>query len=540
MGILVFVEADFDKSPLGLPARLEADLGGKPVLLRTVESLAAAPVVDNVVVAVNPRDAERAKSILGNAPCELFRSAKVDLASRTGMRRLRRWAKNCWRGGLDEFTVFSEFGNPGVMLEVALKYNREFIMLHSASAPLVDPDLLDNMFDRYKPSQQPYFITNSPPGLSVVFYARQMMETMKKARLTVDSAMRLKRHDRRREPEALQLVYLVNEVLASTRGRFQADSKRSLSFLRSLYDAFGGKLFSMKFTELADVLWIRPELADDILPEEIEVELTTRGPWPWTFPEPPGGSDVDLPLEALKKCLGGLSARDDMLVTFGGYGEPLSHPQFADCLKAAREAGVFGVHVRTMLNTLSDEALEAIVANSDVVSIILDSNDGKTYNNLFGSDEFKTVAANLERLTEATKKGGGFPVIVAEFTRVAENEAEWEPFWHAHLDAGRVPLVRGFDYLAGQVRDRSLIPLLPGRRFECVPLSRAMFVAASGTVPVCRVDLKETRIAGDISTESPEEIWNAREFCDLRSAHRRGDYKAFELCPACRSWPVVS
>jgi MoaA/NifB/PqqE/SkfB family radical SAM enzyme/spore coat polysaccharide biosynthesis protein SpsF (cytidylyltransferase family) len=539
MGILVLVEADFGKSPLGLSPRLEADLGGKPVLLRTVENLAAAPVVDSVVVAVDPSDAERAESLLDGAPCELFKSAKADLASRSGMRRLRRWAKNCWRGGLDEFTAFSEFGNLGVMLEVALKYNREFIMLHSASAPLVDPELLDDMFERYQPSRQPYFLTNSPTGLNVVFYARQMVETMKKASLTVDSAMRFKRNDRQREPEAQQLVYLVDEVLASTRGRFQADSKRSISFLQSLYDTFGEKLFSMKFTELADALWTRPELADDILPEEIEVELTTRGPWPWTFPESTGRAVVDLSLEVLKRFLGGLGVRDDMLLTFGGYGEPLSHPQFSDCLKAAREAGVFGIHVRTMLNNLSDEALEAIVTYADVVSIFLDSNDSKTYNNLFGCDGFKTVTANLERLTEATKKRGGFPVIVAEFTRVAENEAEWEPFWHAHLDAGRVPLVRGFDYLAGQIRDRSLIPLLPGKRFECVPLSRAMFVTASGTVPMCRVDLKGTRIAGDISTESPEKIWSAREFCDLRSAHRCGDYKAFELCPACRSWPCI-
>ncbi|MHC4660689.1 MAG: radical SAM protein [Planctomycetota bacterium] len=539
MGLVALLEADFNSSTLGLKSQLDADLGGEPVLRRTVRNLAAAKIVETIVVAVSPGDAAVAKEIIGDAPHVIHETEKPDIPVRPVLRRLRRWAKDCWRGGLRETSVFAESGNPNIMLEVAEKFERDYILAYSASSPLVDAAIIERMAASYDPAAQPFLFTNSPPGMHAAFYCRRLLEEMCKAQAPVDFAMRLSRRKPAREPEARDLVYFVDEEIAASRGRFSADSVRSLGFLKRLADAFGERLFRMSFSELTGILNKRRELTDDALPDEIVVELTTCGARHWARPVVKNRTDTDMKIKHFEKLCRAFAVRDDILLTLGGYGDPLAHPEFSKFIAAAKSAGAFGIHVETGLTELSDENLEALIQNVDAVSVSLDAFSAVTYNSLCGEDRFEDVCANLGRLSGASRVNGDFPVIIAEFTRVSENEAEWEAFWNAHLDAGHVPLVRGFDNLAGQVEDRSVLPLLPGIRFPCIRLEKEMFVTAQGLVPLCRVDFNGSETAGDLKTMSVEEIWQSRVFSNVRAAHRKRDYGGFELCPECRAWPSV-
>jgi radical SAM protein with 4Fe4S-binding SPASM domain len=256
-----------------------------------------------------------------------------------------------------------------------------------------------------------------------------------------------------------------------------------------------------------------------------------------------------------KRIVEQLARYDDVKITFGGYGEPLLHPELPEMIAHAREAGIFGIHVSTNGLLLEGRLAEQLVQlDVDVVSISVDGVDEESYATLKGKHRFQQVMSNVKQFLQLRrKKAKQWPLLVLELLKVRETEAGWEIFYdrwaRTVLDEERelkgqlpkeekadVVLPRGFNDFAGQREDMSLLHLLPARRIPCLRLQNQMFVFSDGKVPMCGQDYQGRFVVGDLNNSTVEELWQGAELLRLRELHYQGRYDEHPLCARCRFW----
>ena len=91
-------------------------------------------------------------------------------------------------------------------------------------------------------------------------------------------------------------------------------------------------------------------------------------------------------------------------VHFGGFGEPLMHPQIFDMLQAVKELGI-KVEMITNGSYLREEILQQLIElKLDILYTSLDSSDEEEYNEIRPGANFKSVYHNIVRLQELKKE----------------------------------------------------------------------------------------------------------------------------------------
>ena len=128
-----------------------------------------------------------------------------------------------------------------------------------------------------------------------------------------------------------------------------------------------------------------------------------------------------------------LGACDDLLVTFGGDGDPLLFGKgggLAEVLRAARAAGVLSICAQTDLAGGDVDGLLAAIGegNVDVVSVMFYGFTAGTYAKVAGADLHATVIRNMGRLAEVTRGRGGVPLVISRLLKVQERLGRWRRF----------------------------------------------------------------------------------------------------------------
>lgn len=140
--------------------------------------------------------------------------------------------------------------------------------------------------------------------------------------------------------------------------------------------------------------------------------------------DPPGA----MTWETFQAVVEGLRAFPDLEeFTFGGYGEPLSHPRFPEMVYLA---GTLGVKTTVTTNgLLLDEAMaEALIAaRLDTIVVSLDTVHAQAYPQAGATQGVQRVLDNLRVLRErATQQGQSRPSIGLEFVATRGN-LDWLP-----------------------------------------------------------------------------------------------------------------
>ena len=138
--------------------------------------------------------------------------------------------------------------------------------------------------------------------------------------------------------------------------------------------------------------------------------------------DPPGA----MAWETFQAVVEGLRAFPNLRrITFGGFGEPLTHPRFSEMLALAAELGV-GMTLTTN-GLLLDEAMakELLAAHLDTVVVSLDTVHIQAYGQARLEKGVDQVLDNMRRLRElARQRGQMLPRIGLEFVAMRSN-LEW-------------------------------------------------------------------------------------------------------------------
>ncbi len=542
MTCIAAIEADLELSPVGTRSRLADKLCGRSVLTRTVERMCRASRVRTLFV-ICP--AEQTEACRGLLPPDVngkvvVRDRRIPHAPfRQLVRTARKWSLDGWRGGLGGTCSMDEYTRADELALLAHEEKADRLICASAASPLIDPVLMDQMIQHSQDTADESRLTfaQAPPGLVGTVYQTDLLIELGRKHIPPGFVLSYKPDAPQMDLAFKSCCYTATACVRHATGRLIVDTDRAFG----LADAYLRSGRSPDAESVGRWLIERESREAGALPREVEIELTTDDQLPDALLRP-RGSRVEprgpMDLDGVRRIGEELARYDDSLVVLGGYGEPLLHARFGEVLGALKEAGVYGLAVRTNGIALDDDCIDLLIDHEvDIVNVVLDAWTPETYAVVQGVDRLALVRENIVRLTEArARRPSVWPILVPEMTKSIETVHEMEPFFDGWVRETGWANISGFSHFAGQLADRAVMCMCPPRRSGCRRIQNRMLVLADGRVPLCDQDFNGRFVVGDLSRQSIEDIWTGMAMNTARSRHQEGHFDAIPLCAGCEEY----
>jgi len=239
---------------------------------------------------------------------------------------------------------------------------------------------------------------------------------------------------------------------------------------------------------------------------------------------------INMEFETVKKIIDNASKYPVKEIHPFNYGEPFIYPQFIELLRYVRKKmPKTKLIVYSNGAAMTEEQMTTVIKERllDKINFSLDAASPKTYKLIRGLDYKKTVEKINYFIALKRKYGSNLDISVS-FVLTSGNEKElklFKKYWkgkarlHIALDDGR--------------SGRAFI-----NRFSKMPCKSPfirMFILTDGRVVCCEHDARGDMILGNINNNSLEEIWNSKEYRNLRMMHNSQNKKRVPLCKNCRA-----
>ena len=268
-------------------------------------------------------------------------------------------------------------------------------------------------------------------------------------------------------------------------------------------------------------------------PSFINVQITGGCPQVCSYcPYPELGGDVisrtdEMTVEAWQTILSKVKTfSDDAVFSISMWGEPSRHSNILGIVHELLEIEKFSLIIETSGIGWDQDVLKSIakIANGRIDWILsMDAENPDSYKKLRGDgwDEANKTAFFLQEL---------FPDnLHIQAVRMKDQEEYLEKFYRGWKERGFNVIIQKHDHFCGVLPDRRVTDLSPVKRFPCWHLKRDLNILLDGTVPMCREDIKNKYIMGNIFNDELDLIWMNGEGAYLD--HLEGNYP--EICRGC-------
>ncbi|MHB1155726.1 MAG: radical SAM/SPASM domain-containing protein [Phycisphaerales bacterium] len=523
-------------------------IGGGRVIEHVIGRMRKVKGVEEVVV-VTDREGDAADVALDAANAtDAALSAAADAGVRVvrterammlgAGRAARAWSGTTWRGGIGGATVYDEVIDAKALAEVLRepafeKRGLRSALIVGATWPLLDSGLCGRLIERHWENVAEFKLvfTQSPPGLAGVVVTRELLEQMAADGSSIGHLLDYNPTHPQGDPIARDICVQIGPELRQAKVRAIAGARRWETLMQQAFEQGVGD----NAEKAAIGMVKRLEERGHEWPVMVTVELTTKrntgGPLRVAADRP------DMTMERAQRLFEELTKIDDVAVMFGGAGDPLCHPRWAEILRRARDAGIKAVAVDTDLNVEEGVVDEWLAADllPGVVKVRINADSKEMYERMMGVDAFARVGANVQRLLryrlEHAPGSERRPWVVPTMVKTKENVTELESFvdrWSYFAGAVLVEGPPPPEALAEGVGDLAVIDMAPPRRFACRQLTGRLTVLSDGRIARCDQDVRGACAMSGSVTEGWKRIGV------LRAAQREGRYT--EICGTCRQW----
>jgi hypothetical protein len=532
------VPIDHERGGSGAPRSLDSEFAGKSVLQRTLERLGRSAEAESIVLLVaDGFDPEPLidRRLIG-LPVEIERcGATVFPADREAIITARLWSDMAWRGGIAGMSVYDEIVAPEAAARLMERLGLTAAVFVGPDWPCVQvdgPEGCDALVRRHRedPGRLPIVFTQSPPGLCGVLLDRDLVRRLcGRTRLsTVGSLLVYQPHLPQPDPIALDVCVPIDHRVRSSFVRAIFDTPRTKMRMRRGLEAIINDADNLGRPEPLAALDVVTALENQLFntlpyfgPQHLQLELCTgrqtcgaASPHRW-------GSIQRLPmtLRRAERIFSQLAESRDAVVTLGGVGDPLHHPDFDTIIRLAKDAGVRGVHVRTDLLAPPDIIDRLLASPVDVVTVDVQGVSPATYRAMMGFDRYAEMLARLGQLLAGRRHVSGsagreaimLPWVCPRIQRRVESYEDIDPFfehWSRMLGTAIIGGPIPFDATDERPGD----PLASARtppRVAYRELHRRMTVLSDGGVPVSELDLQGERLIGSVDQLPILDLWRA-------------------------------
>ncbi len=534
------IYANMERNDLGGRSRLDVALQGTPILQRTLERVGRAERVSEILIFCRHEQQTAVEKLAAGSRAEV-----IGLENSIGEgchRRQRKWSLHNWRGGIHEATYFDEQIITQEMVQHLQERRHEVIVSVASEAVLVDPALLDHLIAQHYQyyTEMKFTFSQAAPGLGGCVYRVELLNGLTNAGICIGDVLAYS--PKQPQPDFIvhECTYKAPAALYQSRFRFLTDTQRSLETLESLFARYNNGSCPENWDALEIVAAMEEyESLAERFPRELDIEITTEpGVRILGYPHreevevPQRGP---MPMDLWHKIVTELGSYDDIVITLGGCGEPLKHPELPEMIMAAKEAGIYGINIETDGLLLEGDLGEKLAKLPvDVISVYLDAHSEELYRQVKGRDGYERVVRNIMNFLEVAGQNGA--LIVPWMTKTRQTMAEMEAFYDHWLETCGAAVIVGYNDYAGQIADQAVMNMEPPMRRMCQRLERCMTILADGSVPVCTQDFRGLSRLGNAAEDRIETIWQNEGFQHIRQTHADGRFEEHPLCPACKEW----
>jgi len=232
------------------------------------------------------------------------------------------------------------------------------------------------------------------------------------------------------------------------------------------------------------------------------------------------------------------------ILNLGTDGEPLLHSRFLDLLRYARQKNIYPINITTNGTLLTHKTANAIINEGllDVINISIDAMTQKTYQRIRGGN-LMHVINNVHRLLELRSDAeGSLPKIQVNIIDQPEARHEVEAFkkyWTPLVDQVMVRTYYDTTSFTGgtgpDLRGRQNMPKNV-KRWPCQLFWRRLAVTESGIVQFCLDDWFHKSRIGHLDNNTIDEIWQGKQYGELRQHHLNRDFEKISYCSDCTEW----
>ncbi|MDX2016299.1 MAG: 6-hydroxymethylpterin diphosphokinase MptE-like protein [Planctomycetota bacterium] len=464
--IVAVIPVDPARSSLGTPRDLSEQVWhGKNALELTLERLSQCKHVSSAVLLARDeasvqrltrRVSEQARKRLG---LSVERSASALDGREPGVAGARIFARDGWRGGVGQLSIYDEVFSPQRTLEVLEREEADGALILGADWCLIDPELTDQLIERYleRPSRNQVTFAHTAAGLTPCFVETGVVREIANKSAGVSPLVTLgallgyipiaPQSDPIAKPACVQPDPAVRDVLR----RAVADSASRREWIAAALETLGARAMTAPAIDvaraLAQTLRERPELAPV---EHLKVDLTGEAV-----------RDLEL-IRAAFASLRTAQAEDLALTLTERVGTGFDHASWPALVREARSLGARAVHIRTALSGGEQIAEHVLESGAEVVSVDLAADQAETAHTLTGRRDFELVKGNVAalrlRVLSDERAAGGLPRtwLVPRITRRDEVYAEIEGFYdHWLMTVGACVI----DPLAAPIEGARIAPL---------------------------------------------------------------------------------
>jgi len=546
MKVVAAIQADLEASQVGTTSRLGQTLRGIPVLRRTVMRLATVARLDGVFVLCPKTQQDACRTILKGSGGEIRGYEMDDPPWRSLVRSARKWSLDGWRGGVGGTCCFDEFVDCRLLASLIGAEQADAVLCVAAGGVLVDPEIADAMIDLFQTSDEELRLVfaQTPPGLAGVLLERCLINELAEKNSPLGWVLSYKPDMPIKDLITQPCCMEVPPEVRYASGRLIADTARALRRLDALLETHP----SPTARNVGQWLLEQNRHATDLLPREIEIELTTDDPYPARVLQPRGERLVPrspIPVNLVGAIARELAAWDDSLIVLGGFGDPLCHPEFTQILRTIRDArpGVFGLCVKTTAAGLTEAHIAALVdCRVDILQVTLDAWTPELYGRLMApadpqQADLASVRENIQRLSAYRQRQRSVcPIVLPDMTKTVQNVAELDAFHDGWLREAGAVTITGPSHYARKWEDYRVTSVAPPERTACRRIQSRAMVLADGTLVMCDQDFTGHRPIGSLATHSVAELWQSDKLRALRHAHAHSEFGVNALCAACEEW----
>ena len=397
----------------GVERSLELEFGGRTVLRRTIDRLLESDEIEHVCL-VAPENWDHRAALEGIEPSShlhiVYAPEPVFGAGHADIRAARAWSDSCSRGGIANLCVFDEVFSAKAALLACEHVHANAVLVCGADWPLIavkEQWGVRGLVERWRSSARDlqFVCSLAAPGIGACLLPIESVRLLASGAARSIGQWIEERADTRNSAE----IIAIPDFVAAVADRLIMDTPRSIQRVRRALEPLlhGAEISAhAQFEALARHANAPPTF----VPQFLTIELNTgrRG---CGLASPHRFGTLQRPTMTQKRMdriLARVAEARDVVVTLGGAGDPLVHPDVVEFANQIRKAGALALSVRSEL--LSLDALEKLAAiAADVISVDLHATNASEYVRMMGFDRFAFAQRAMESVIAHRRVETGAP-----------------------------------------------------------------------------------------------------------------------------------
>lgn len=219
------------------------------------------------------------------------------------------------------------------------------------------------------------------------------------------------------------------------------------------------------------------------------------------------------------------------------FGDPFCDPRMEDLIEeVVRRHPDVSLHLYTNGSRLTQDSIRRVLATRHVGTFVLSVQGGtkEVYERNTGLN-WERLLRSFNDLVAVNKSLGKPSKVQVNMCVHSSTEGTWDDLRRVFAEADEVGGAN-FQNYSGLVKDEfGEAPNVGKPYLLCERAVHHIYVAATGDVIQCCLDVKHSAVYGNVKDSRLSDIWWGGRMAAMRLAHHQGRYAEIPVCAACNS-----